>query len=77
MSSVEDREVSLPIGVVVEKRKSSHPWAHWNWKTVAVFIDGSLPKGSHFAFHKVMTINSIMSEQCLWCYIAKIQKHCG
>lgn len=37
MRSVENREVSLLLGVVVEKRKSSHPWADWNWKPIAVF----------------------------------------
>lgn len=42
MRSVEEREVSLPIGIVVEKRKSKHPWADWNWKPVAVFIDAEL-----------------------------------
>ncbi|MGI9350452.1 MAG: DUF3305 domain-containing protein [Rhizobiaceae bacterium] len=37
--SVEQKEVSLPIGIIVEKRKSLHPWANWNWKPVAVFVD--------------------------------------
>jgi len=48
LSSVEEREVSLPIGVVVEKRKSSHPWADWNWKTVAVFIDAEFAEREPF-----------------------------
>lgn len=32
------REVSLALGIVVEKRKSKHPWADWIWKPVAVFV---------------------------------------
>lgn len=39
MRSVENREVSLFLGIVVEKRKSSHPWADWNWRPVSVFIN--------------------------------------
>ena len=39
LRSVEQNEVSLPIGIVVEKRKSNHPWADWSWKPVAVFVD--------------------------------------
>jgi len=37
--SVEGREVSILLGIVVEKRPSSHPWADWIWKPVAVFMD--------------------------------------
>lgn len=43
MSLIEEKEVNLPLGVIVEKRKSQHPWADWNWKPVAVFIDNGLP----------------------------------
>ncbi|MEM9278794.1 MAG: DUF3305 domain-containing protein, partial [Pseudomonadota bacterium] len=39
MRSVEEKEVVLPLGIIVEKRKSRHPWADWNWKPVAVFVD--------------------------------------
>jgi len=41
VSSIVDREVSIPLGIVVEKRKSSHPWADWVWKPTAVFLNGS------------------------------------
>jgi len=39
LSSIEENEVNLPLGIVVEKRKSKHPWADWNWKPVAVFVN--------------------------------------
>jgi len=39
LRSVENREVSLPLGIVVEKRKSNHPWASWSWKPMAVFMN--------------------------------------
>lgn len=39
MRSVDGREVSIPLGIVVEKRKSSHPWADWNWTPVSVFMN--------------------------------------
>lgn len=42
MSSVEAIEVNLPLGIIVEKRKSKHPWADWSWKPVAVFVDNEL-----------------------------------
>jgi len=37
LRSVEKREITLPLGIVVEKRKSTHPWGDWIWKPVAVF----------------------------------------
>jgi len=36
LRSVEKHEVSIALGIVVEKRKSSHPWADWTWMPVAV-----------------------------------------
>lgn len=30
------REITLPLGLVVEKRKSTHPWGDWIWRPVAV-----------------------------------------
>lgn len=30
------REISIPLGIVVEKRKSKHPWGDWIWKPVSV-----------------------------------------
>ena len=39
MRSVENREISIPVGIVVEKRKSTHPWADWNWIPRAVFMN--------------------------------------
>lgn len=39
MSIVEQREISIPLGIIVEKRASAHPWADWIWKPVAVFMN--------------------------------------
>ena len=41
--SVGEREVSILLGIVVEKRKSSHPWADWIWRPVSVFM---VPSGA-------------------------------
>lgn len=41
MKSVDDREVSLALGIVVEKRKSKHPWADWIWKPVSVVANAA------------------------------------
>ncbi len=43
MKTVENREISIPLGIVVEKRKSAHPWGDWIWKPVAVFMNA--PEG--------------------------------
>lgn len=43
MKTVENREISIPLGIVVEKRKSTHPWGDWIWKPVAVFMNA--PEG--------------------------------
>ena len=37
MSTVEQREISIPVGVVVEKRASRHPWGQPIWEPVSVF----------------------------------------
>ena len=34
-----EREITLPVGVVVERRAIDHPWAEWSWKPVAVLAD--------------------------------------
>ncbi len=39
MRSVDGREVYISLGIVVEKRKSSHPWADWVWKPVSVIFN--------------------------------------
>ena len=41
MAKITDREVSLPLGIIVERRVSNHPWADWIWKPVAVFMNGA------------------------------------
>lgn len=41
MRSIELHEVSIPLGIVVEKRKSSHPWADWIWRPVSVVLNAS------------------------------------
>ncbi|MBL4758355.1 MAG: DUF3305 domain-containing protein [Rhizobiales bacterium] len=38
-----DKEITMPLGVVVEKRKSDHKWIDWVWKPVAV-IPGAGPQ---------------------------------
>lgn len=37
MSTVQQREVRIPVGVVVEKRASRHPWGQPIWEPVSVF----------------------------------------
>lgn len=32
-------EISIRVGVVVERRRLDNPWADWAWKPVAVFTD--------------------------------------
>lgn len=39
MRTVENREVEISLGIIVEKRKSTHPWGDWIWKPVAVFMN--------------------------------------
>ena len=39
LRSIDTREASIALGIVVEKRKSSHPWADWSWKPVAVICN--------------------------------------
>lgn len=41
MATVEQKEVRLPLGVVVERRRSSHPWADVIWKPVSVYLEGA------------------------------------
>jgi len=36
---VENREVAIPLGIVIEQRKSTHPWGDWIWKPIAVFLN--------------------------------------
>lgn len=50
MRSVENREVNLPLGIIVEKRKSKHPWSNWSWKPIAVFVD------EKFAEHETLSL---------------------
>ena len=39
MRSIDTKEASIPLGIIVEKRKSNHPWADWNWKPIAVLCN--------------------------------------
>ena len=41
MNTIESREVTIPLGIVVEKRKSTHPWGDWIWTPVAVFMNAA------------------------------------
>lgn len=36
------REVSIPLGIVVEKRKANHAWLDWSWRPVDI-IPGAEP----------------------------------
>lgn len=40
MRSVENIEVSLPLGIVVERRKAASRWVDWIWAPVAVYLTG-------------------------------------
>ena len=39
MRSIDTKEASIPLGIIVEKRKSTHPWADWNWKPISVLCN--------------------------------------
>jgi hypothetical protein len=39
LKTIENREISIPLGIIVEKRKSTHPWGDWIWRPVAVFLN--------------------------------------
>jgi len=34
-----EKEITMPVGVVVERRKLDNPWADWAWKPVDVLPD--------------------------------------
>lgn len=35
------REISIPLGIVIERRKSKHPWGDWIWQPVEVIPGAS------------------------------------
>lgn len=39
--SIDKSEVSIPLGIVVEKRESDHPWADSVWMPVSVFLNAN------------------------------------
>lgn len=39
---ITSREITIPLGVIIEKRKSKHPWGDWIWKPISV-IPGAAP----------------------------------
>lgn len=43
MARIEEIETCLTLGVVVEKRRSAHPWAEAVWRPVSVYLAGSSP----------------------------------
>ena len=57
--SITQREVSILLGVVVERRPSSHPWADWVWKPISVFLNAPQTdswqvlrqEGDHVQYH--------------------------
>jgi Protein of unknown function (DUF3305) len=50
VKTIENREITILLGVIVEKRKSAHPWGDWIWKSVAVFMNA--PDGA--AWQEIM-----------------------
>ncbi|MCV6596862.1 MAG: DUF3305 domain-containing protein [Mangrovicoccus sp.] len=40
MNSIAQTEIALPMGLVVERRASAHPWAQWIWQPVAAYLIG-------------------------------------
>ncbi len=39
MRSIDTREAIIPLGIIVEKRKSNHPWADWTWRPIAAICN--------------------------------------
>lgn len=39
------REISLNVGVILERRKSKHPWGDWVWRVVDVVPGARKPNG--------------------------------
>ncbi len=39
MEITEQRELTIPLGIIVEKRKSTHRWGGWIWRPVAVLLN--------------------------------------
>ena len=37
-----ERSISMPLGVVIERRPLDHPWQKWRWSAVAV-VPGAAP----------------------------------
>ncbi len=64
MRLIEKREVSIPLGIVVEKQKSAHPWTDWNWVPKAVFLNAEegvewreMMRGDDFIQYHAATLN--------------------
>ena len=64
MIDVTQREIFVPLGVIVEKRKSSHPWGDWNCLPVAVYSGANpnarwveMRKGDDFTQYHCKTID--------------------
>lgn len=63
MKIIEKREVTIPLGIIVEKRKSAHRWADWIWRPVAVFMNAEtdaswklLMQGKDYARYHAATL---------------------
>lgn len=63
LKTVENREVTIPLGIIVEQRKSTHPWGDWIWKSVAVFMNADedaswkeMIRGEDFARYHAATL---------------------
>lgn len=45
------KEMSIPLGIVLEKRKSTHPWGDWIWRPVSV-LPGAGDVSQWISLHK-------------------------
>lgn len=57
MTSIAQTEVSLTMGLVVERRPSKHPWADWIWRPVAAYLisDQGIPDWTVLREHDGVT----------------------
>ncbi len=39
-TSIDQSQITIALGIVVEKKKSNHPWADWTWTPVSAFLNG-------------------------------------
>ncbi|MEP2943499.1 MAG: DUF3305 domain-containing protein [Hyphomicrobiales bacterium] len=61
------REMKIPLGIIIEKRKSKHPWGDWIWKPVevipgAALIDDwvTLQEGEDWTHYHIATLQLVL-----------------